>query len=60
MNESKRKEEISKSYLNTICAVNGVSMEIQTHDDDSIDVILKKIIVRTDGCKYNAHISVQC
>lgn len=46
MNEPKRKEEISKSYLNAICAVCGVSMEAHVHDDDGIDALLKKVIVR--------------
>jgi len=59
MIESKRKEEISKSYLNAVCAVKGIAMEPQTHDDDSIDAILKKIVHRPDGSKYNAAISVQ-
>lgn len=59
MDESKRKEEISRSYLNAICAAKGIAMEHQHHDEDGIDVILKKIIERKDGLKYNALISVQ-
>jgi len=59
MTDAVRKEELSKSYLNAICAVKGISMEVQTHDDDGIDVILKKIIKRENGNKYNAQISVQ-
>lgn len=59
MIETKRKEEISKSYLNALCAVKGISMQEQKHDDDGIDVILHKVILRADGSKYNSQISVQ-
>ena len=59
MEEAKRKEEISKSYLNAICAIKGIDMEEVKHDGDSIDAILKKTIHRKDNIKYNASISVQ-
>ena len=59
MTDSKRKEELSLSYLHAICAMNGISMEPQAHDDDSVDVILKKVYLRSDNSKYNAQISVQ-
>lgn len=59
MVDTRRKEELAKSYLNALCAVKGISMEIQMHDDDSLDVMLKKIVIRSDTKKYNAQISVQ-
>jgi len=59
MVDTKRQEEISKSYLNALCATKGISMEDQVHDDDSIDVILKRTIRRADSSWYNASISVQ-
>jgi len=59
MIDTKRKEEISKSYLNAICAVNGIAMQIQEHDDDGIDALLHKVVQKSNGGKYNARISVQ-
>lgn len=59
MIDTKRKEELSKSYLNAICAYVGIAFEEQFHDDDSIDAIIKKQIMRTDGLKFNAIIGVQ-
>ena len=59
MIDTKRKEEISKSYLNALCATSGIAMEVQSHDDDGLDVVLKKILRRSDGSRYNAQISVQ-
>ena len=59
MLDSKRKEEISISYLHALCAMKGISFEPQTHDDDSIDIMLKKVFCRADNSKYNAQISVQ-
>jgi len=59
MDYPRRKEEVSKSYLNAVCAVCGVSMEVHGHDDDGIDATLKKQVVRADGRDYIALISVQ-
>jgi len=59
MVETKRKEELSKSYLNAICAYVGVAMEVQAHDDDSIDVMLKKKMTRNDGSAFEAQLGVQ-
>lgn len=47
--ETLRKEELSLSYLNAICAYKGIAVEYQRHDEDSIDVILKKKMMRTNG-----------
>jgi len=59
MIETVRKEEISRSYLNAVCAIKGISMENQEHDDDGLDVILKKIITLGNGSRFNALMSVQ-
>ena len=59
MVDTKRKEEVSKSYLNAICAVKGISMSVQPHDDDGVDVVLQKTVCRTDNAKYGARIGVQ-
>ena len=59
MIDTKRKEELSLSYLNAICAYAGIAVEPQKHDDDSIDVIIKKRITRKDGRLYSAQLAVQ-
>jgi hypothetical protein len=59
MIDTKRKEELSKSYLNAVCAIKGIAMEIKSHDDDGLDVVLQKIMNKKDGNRYNALISVQ-
>jgi hypothetical protein len=41
-----RKEDLSLSYLNAVCAYKGIAVEIQRHDEDSIDVMIKKVMVR--------------
>lgn len=59
MDEAKRKEEISMSYLSMVCAHAGIDFERMTHDADSTDVILKKLIVLDDGRWHNALIRLQ-
>lgn len=59
MIESRRKEEISISYLNALCAQEGISMECLKHDDDGIDFILKKIVKRRDGSFFSSSFEVQ-
>jgi len=44
MTEPKRKEELSFSYLNALCAYGSIDFERITHDDDSRDVQIKKFI----------------
>jgi len=56
MIDTKRKEEISKSYLNAVCAASGITMETKQHDDDGIDAILQKTIYISNGTRYNAQI----
>jgi len=59
MIDTKRKEELSKSYLNAICAFRGIAVESQVHDDDSIDVIIKKCVRKKDGTLFQSMIGVQ-
>lgn len=59
MIETKRKEEISLSYLNAICAYVGIGVSINKHDDDGIDVYLQKLITLEDGIKININITAQ-
>ena len=58
---TKRQEELSISYLNAVCAVKGISMEILRHDEDGIDVMLhkEKSIDRLNLHKYRVQVSVQ-
>ena len=39
MQVSKRKEDISISYISALCAYAGIAYEIVRHDDDSTDGI---------------------
>lgn len=59
MTDNIRKEELSFSYLNAICAYSGISMQIQRRDDDGLDVMVKKTITRLDGHRYNAQLGIQ-
>ena len=59
MIETKRKEEISKSYLNAVCAIKGIAVDYKCHDDDGLDAFLHKVVQLADGTKYIATISAQ-
>lgn len=59
MNIDNIKEELSICYLNTIAAINGIALEQFKHDEDSTDVILKKVINLEDGTPFNVQIRVQ-
>ena len=55
-----RKEELSISYLNALCAVQGIAMERRKHDNDGIDFNLhKEIICKDDISKFRAQFDVQ-
>ena len=55
----KIKEELSICYLNAIAAVKGIALEQIKHDDDSTDVILKKVVILEDNTPFNVQIRVQ-
>ena len=59
MDEAKRKEEMSMSYLSMVCAHAGIDFERIQHDDDSTDAILKKLITLEDGRRHNAIVRIQ-
>jgi hypothetical protein len=57
--DSLKKEELSLSYLNVICAYKGIAVEYQRHDEDSIDVIIKKTMVKSNGQERKTLLGVQ-
>jgi len=59
MIDTNRKEQLSRSYLNAICAVRGIAISDNSHDDDSIDVVLQKNIKLKNRHQYNVRIGVQ-
>ena len=59
MTDEKRKEKISLSYLKTICAIQGITVNENTDDEDGIDVSLSKVIKLSSCIPYNAKIDVQ-
>ena len=58
MTESKRKEDMSIAYLQTVCAYAWVDMIMVRHDDDGTDCLLKKSLC-IQNIRYDATISVQ-
>ncbi len=59
MIENLRKEELSLSYLNAVCAYKGIAVEPHRHDEDSIDVIIKRTMQRSSGQNVITQINVQ-
>lgn len=59
MIETNRKEVISISYLETICAIKGIAVSKNPHDDDGVDVYLSKPLIWEDGGKFVAQINAQ-
>lgn len=59
MDVEKIKEDLSICYLKAIAAVRGIALERIEHDEDSVDVFLKKIITLDNGLVFNSQISVQ-
>ena len=51
------KEDIHISYLSAVCASASISFDLQRHDDDSTDGIVKKLITFDDGSKYMSSLS---
>lgn len=58
-NESIRKEDISISYIQAVAAVADISLDIQRHDEDSVDVEIRKDIQRSDGEIIRSSIHIQ-
>lgn len=59
MQDSKIKEDLSISYITAVSANAGIAFDIQRHDDDSTDGILKKKIQLENGGNYLAMLRVQ-
>ena len=59
MDMSQQKEDISISYISALCASAGISYDVQQHDDDSTDAIIKRRIVFDDGSFYDAQMRIQ-
>ena len=59
MIETNRKEELSVSYLNALCAYANIDMEQMKHDDDSRDVMIKTLITRKDGIPIHTSLQIQ-
>ena len=53
------KEDICISYISALCAYAGVAYEINRHDEDSTDGILKKRILLDENRKFDAELRVQ-
>ncbi len=53
------KEDLSICYLKTIAAINGIALEQFNHDEDSTDVVIKKVIEMPGGLLFNSQVSVQ-
>ena len=53
-----RKEELSRSYLNAVCAYKGISVTRPTHDYDSVDAIMRATLPRNNS-PFDAQINVQ-
>ena len=59
MDIEKIKEDLSICYLKTIAAVQGIAVERAEHDEDSVDVIIKKVLNTNRNIPFNSQISVQ-
>ncbi len=53
-----RKEELSRSYLNAICAYKGIAVERPDQDYDSVDVMLRATLTR-NGMPFVTQINAQ-
>lgn len=59
MTETRRMEDLSVAYLSAIAAQASVDFESIGHDEDSVDCMLKKIVVLEDGNQFRASLHVQ-
>ena len=59
MDIEKIKEDLSICYLKTIAAVRGIAVERIEHDEDSVDVVIKKVLNIDKNVSFNSQISVQ-
>lgn len=59
MDESQIKEELSINYIATVAAIGGIDYEINRHDGDSTDGLLKKWVMPKSGGKIHTSLRVQ-
>lgn len=53
------KEDIHISYISAVCASASISFDLQRHDDDSTDGIIKKLVTFDDGTRYMPSLRIQ-
>lgn len=56
---TKHKEDLSISYISALCASADISYDIQIHDDDSTDAIIKKRIKLANNYFFDASFRIQ-
>ena len=54
MTETRRKEDLSVAYLSAIAAQTSVDFETLHHDEDSVDCMLKKVVVLEGGIQFRS------
>ena len=59
MTETRRMEDLSVAYLSAIAAQASVDFETLHHDEDSVDCMLKKVVILDSGCQFRASLHVQ-
>ena len=59
MTETRRMEDVSVAYLSAIAAQASVDFEMLHHDEDSVDCMLKKVVVLEDGSRFRSSLHVQ-
>lgn len=57
--DSMKQQDIHISYISALCAHAGISYDIQRHDDDSTDGIIKKRITLSDGDFRDTQLRIQ-
>ena len=58
MLDTVRKEELSRSYLNAVCAYKGIAVDRPDHDYDSVDAIMRATLTR-DNNPFVTQINIQ-
>lgn len=59
MHTTQQMEDLHISYIAALCAAEGVSYDIQRHDDDSTDGIIKKRIILGEGFFCDSSVRIQ-
>lgn len=59
MYSTKHMEDLQISYISALCASVGIDYDIQGHDADSTDAIIKKKIILPNGSWYFSQLRIQ-